>query len=206
MNPAARVSNRTLLALAAFGITSEPRDTTPPLLAESIATTLSPRDRVLITGPSASGKSRLGRAIAAAAALQARRVVRIDPSQPHSRGHARMLDVIPGPIPRAWSLLSRVGLADATLLSRRIHELSEGESFRLLIARALAREPDVLVVDEFCSALDSRLARSVCLSLCARAPCALIAITAREDVARWFPAHTTITCTRTTAPTLETAA
>jgi peptide/nickel transport system ATP-binding protein len=54
---------------------------------------------------------------------------------------------------RVRTLLDRVGLADSVAASRP-HQLSGGQRQRLAIAKALAVEPTVLVLDEAVSALD----------------------------------------------------
>ncbi|MEO1204621.1 MAG: ATP-binding cassette domain-containing protein, partial [Pseudomonadota bacterium] len=55
---------------------------------------------------------------------------------------------------RAYALecLDRVGMAD--FAERQIGQLSGGQQQRLCIARAVATEPEVLLMDEPCSALD----------------------------------------------------
>ncbi|MFZ4575305.1 MAG: AAA family ATPase [Phycisphaerales bacterium] len=204
MNAALRVSLRTLRACAAFGLAPHAADQPPErALVERLAGLVSPTSRMLITGASGSGKTRLARAVASALHARGMRVVRADPARGSPRSNEGILDVLPGPLPFACSLLARVGLADATLLTRRVGELSEGEGFRLLLARALSRGPDVLVADEFCSALDSRLARNLTLSICSRAGCALVLVTAREEVARWVRADVVVTCTRGESPRTE---
>ena len=81
---------------------------------------------------------------------------------------------------RARVLLAEVGL-DETALSKYPHEFSGGQRQRIAIARCLALEPEVLVLDEALSALD--------VSVQAQVLALLRALQARHGLAYLFISH-----------------
>src|SRR6266700_1145419 len=88
---------------------------------------------------------------------------------------------------RVENVAARLGIA--ALLRRRRHELSDGEVQRVAVARALAVEPDVLLLDEPASSADRAAAQTLYRALAeerARRPLAVcLASHQLEDAYRW---------------------
>ena len=68
---------------------------------------------------------------------------------------ARRKAVSGDPSDEAIRLLNSLGLADETLLARRVSDLSVGQQQRVAAARALIGQPSIVIADEPTSALDA---------------------------------------------------
>lgn len=180
-------------ALAAFGVRLQRGGGGPECAAAAdraaaiLLRRLDPGRVAHIEGPSGSGKTLLLRALARR--LGRRRLT----PRPLSPGEHRrpVIDLVGDSTARALALLSRAGLADAAILPRTPRELSDGQRWRLELARLLERaerrRDPWLLIDEYAGPLDGPTAMGVSrtLSRWARLTGArVVAATVRAEVER----------------------
>jgi ABC-type ATPase with predicted acetyltransferase domain len=107
-------------------------------------------DVVYITGPSGAGKSVILRELE-------KQVIgedAINLSDVELSGERSVIDSTSGEFLDSLKFLSTAGLSDAFCLLNRTAHLSEGQQWRLKLAKALASGRKYIFADEFCSGLD----------------------------------------------------
>lgn len=166
-------------------------------LFEGICATLRPGDITALTGPSGSGKSTLLSIIAGWLAPESGQVDQIGISRthwvfqnPYGQPRRKTRDHVSYPFlarglcrvdadQDADELLNRFGLEGRG--DRPFAELSGGEAQRLMLARAVATRPDLLLVDEPTAQLDRGAARTVNDVLAGLADAGAIVLVASHD-------------------------
>jgi ABC-type lipoprotein export system ATPase subunit len=134
-----------------------------------------------IVGPSGSGKSTLAQEIFPSALMS-------DWQWDHSKS---ILDSFPKQmgIKEITTLLSQVGFSSPPSWLRPFHVLSNGEQFRVSIARGLAESPDLLVVDEFTSVVDRTVAQigsAAIAKAVRRRKQRFVAVSCHYDILEWL--------------------
>jgi GNAT superfamily N-acetyltransferase len=135
----------------------------------------------LIVGPSGCGKSSIARHLWPTEFAH----------QLHWPKGKSVLDAFPGKmgIKDIVGLMSSVGFSSPPAWMRPFHVLSNGERFRVEMARLLAELPALAVIDEFTSVVDRTVAQ---IGSCALAKTVrrrkqkLVAVTCHDDVERWL--------------------
>lgn len=140
-------------------------------------------DRIYITGQSGSGKSLLLRELAARLG-KTRKVIRIedvelDPELP-------VIEQIGANYEEGSFLLSKAGVSDPYIYCRKPGELSDGQRYRVRLAKMIETDADVWVSDEFGAILDRHVAKAVAFGVAKAAMAAgktLIVATTHTDLA-----------------------
>lgn len=135
----------------------------------------------LIVGPSGSGKTTIARELFGDSFVT-------DWTWPKDRS---LIDGFPAElsISEIVSILSSIGFSSPPSWLKPFHVLSNGEQFRVNLARTLAEKPELAVIDEFSSVVDRTVAQigSHAVAKAVRASQRkLIAVTCHYDVEEWL--------------------
>ena len=171
---------RTLEIAESFGLGLDERAWT---LYDNLELDIERGDVVYVTGQSGSGKSVVLRELQRLMADAGQRVASIDDFV--FADDTNVIDQLGKTTSDALGLLSMAGLNDAYLFVRKPSEMSDGQKYRLKIAKLIESGADVWVADEFGAVLDRVTAQVVASNLqrAARAVGATVIVaTTHEDL------------------------
>ncbi len=135
----------------------------------------------LVVGPSGCGKTTIARELFGEAMVSGF-------DWPHDKS---IVDAFPSSmgIKDVVGLLSSVGFSSPPSWLRPFRVLSNGEQFRVTIARALAEQPALAVIDEFTSVVDRTVARIGSAAIARtirRSKKRLVAVSCHYDIIDWL--------------------
>jgi len=119
-------------------------------------------DVVYITGQSGSGKSLLLRDLKTQMAGQGLRIADLGEIQLEERP---VIDLVGKTTVEATDLLAKAGISDAWIYIRKPSELSDGQRYRLKLAKIMEQDADVWIADEFGAVLDRVTAKIVAFNI-----------------------------------------
>lgn len=122
-------------------------------------------DVVYITGQSGSGKSLLLRELANQIKADKGEYSVADVDQYFWNDERPLIDQVGKTMAEAIRILSIAGINDAYLLIRSPNELSDGQKYRLALAKLIESDAKVWVADEFGAKLDRVTAKVVAFSM-----------------------------------------
>lgn len=171
---------RTLEIAESFGLGLDEKEWT---LYDNLELDIARGDVVYVTGQSGSGKSVILRELQGLMAKNGLTVASIDDFV--FQDDTNVIDQLGKTTSDALGLLSMAGLNDAYLFVRKPSEMSDGQKYRLKIAKLIESGADVWVADEFGAVLDRVTAQVVASNLqrAARAAGATVIVaTTHEDL------------------------
>lgn len=171
---------RTLEIAESFGLGLDEKAWT---LYDNLELNIERGDVVYVTGQSGSGKSVILRELQCLMAESGQTVASIDDFV--FEDDMNVIDQLGKTTSDALGLLSMAGLNDAYLFVRKPSEMSDGQKYRLKIAKLIESGADVWVADEFGAVLDRVTAQVVASNLqrAARAAGATVIVaTTHEDL------------------------
>lgn len=119
-------------------------------------------DVVYITGQSGSGKSLLLRDLKAQMLADGKKVADLGEIELEEKP---VIDLVGRSTVEATDLLAKAGISDAWIYIRKPSELSDGQRYRLKLAKIMEQNADVWIADEFGAVLDRVTAKIVAFNI-----------------------------------------
>ena len=153
-----KCTDRVIEVAEAFGLGLDDKKF---VLYDNIQIDVNDGDVIYINGQSGSGKSVLLKELASEMQKTGKKVANIEsvvfsPTEP-------VIDQVGRH--EAIDLLSKTGINDAYILIRKPGELSDGQRYRLQLAKLIEEDADVWVADEFGAVLDRVTAKAVAFNM-----------------------------------------
>lgn len=151
---------RVLEIAEAFGLGLSDAEFT---IFKDVHVAVGPGEVVYITGQSGSGKSQALKLLTeqmntGGLKIADLNLVELDPDLP-------VIDQVGATTVEATDLLAKAGISDAYIYLRKPHELSDGQRYRLKLAKVMGTDADVWIADEFGAVLDRVTAKVVAFSM-----------------------------------------
>ena len=155
-----KCTDRVIEVAEAFGLGLDDKKF---VLYDNIQIDVNDGDVIYINGQSGSGKSVLLKELASEMQKTGKKVANIEsvvfsPTEPVIAQVGRGMH-------EAIDLLSKTGINDAYILIRKPGELSDGQRYRLQLAKLIEEDADVWVADEFGAVLDRVTAKAVAFNM-----------------------------------------
>ena len=150
---------RVLEVAEAFGLGLSEKEF---VIYDNLSISIDQGDVVYITGQSGSGKSLLLRDLVAKMRKEGLKVADLNSITLEERP---VIELIGDDTVTATDFLAKAGISDAWIYIRKPSELSDGQRYRLKLAKVMESDADVWVADEFGAVLDRVTARVVAFNV-----------------------------------------
>jgi ABC-type ATPase with predicted acetyltransferase domain len=121
-----------------------------------------PADIVYILGQSGSGKSLLLRDLVRQMREEGKKVADLNEIELEDKP---VIELLGKTTVEATNLLAKAGISDAWIYIRKPSELSDGQRYRLKLAKIMEMDADVWVADEFGAVLDRATAKIIAFNI-----------------------------------------
>jgi hypothetical protein len=132
------------------------------VIYDNLNIAIEPSDVVYITGQSGSGKSLLLRDLVSRMRADGLKVADLNEIELEDRP---VIELVGETTTHATELLAKAGISDAWIYIRKPSELSDGQRYRLKLAKVMESDADVWVADEFGAVLDRETAKVVAFNM-----------------------------------------